>query len=73
MRNLQPGRQQYRSLGYAFVTFDNHENALRVLNGLNNNPNAFPSSNRRPIVEFSVENMRALQLKEKRAQKSSVS
>nr|CAH8861522.1 unnamed protein product [Trichobilharzia regenti] len=72
MRNLQPGRQQYRSLGYAFVTFDNHENALRVLNGLNNNPNAFPSSNRRPIVEFSVENMRALQLKEKRAQKSSV-
>ncbi|CAH8570779.1 unnamed protein product [Heterobilharzia americana] len=72
MRNLQPGRQQYRSLGYAFVTFDNHENAMKVLNGLNNNPNAFPPSNRRPIVEFSVENLRALQLKQKRTQKCNV-
>ncbi|CAH8617804.1 unnamed protein product [Schistosoma rodhaini] len=69
MRNLQPGRQQYRSLGYGFVAFSNHENALNVLHGLNNNPNAFPPSNRRPIVEFSVENMRALQLKQKRAEK----
>lgn len=69
MRNLQPGRQQYRSLGYGFVAFTNHENALNVLHGLNNNPNAFPPSNRRPIVEFSLENMRALQLKQKRAEK----
>ncbi|CAH8600282.1 unnamed protein product [Schistosoma margrebowiei] len=69
MRNLQPGRQQYRSLGYGFVAFTNHENALSVLYGLNNNPNAFPPSNRRPIVEFSLENMRALQLKQKRAEK----
>ncbi|CAH8559147.1 unnamed protein product [Schistosoma mattheei] len=46
MRNLQPGRQQYRSLGYGFVAFTNHENALSVLYGLNNNPNAFPPSNR---------------------------
>ncbi|KAK4468100.1 hypothetical protein MN116_008270, partial [Schistosoma mekongi] len=72
MRNLQPGRQQYRSLGYGFVAFNNHEDALNVLHGLNNNPNAFPPSNRRPIVEFSLENIKALQLKQKRAEKSSM-
>nr|AAW26989.1 SJCHGC08814 protein [Schistosoma japonicum] len=70
MRNLQPGRQQYRSLGYGFVAFNNHEDALNVLHGLNNNPNAFPPSNRRPIVEFSLENIKALQLKQRRAEKS---
>ncbi|CAH8535605.1 unnamed protein product [Schistosoma turkestanicum] len=69
MRNLQPGKQQYRSLGYGFVGLNNHENALSVLHGLNNNPNVFPPSNRRPIVEFSVENMKALQLRQKRAEK----
>lgn len=55
MRNLQPGRQQYRSLGYGFVAFTNHENALSVLYGLNNNPNAFPPSNRVSSSSFTVQ------------------
>lgn len=55
MRNLQPGRQQYRSLGYGFVAFTNHENALSVLYGLNNNPNAFPPSNRVSSSSYTVQ------------------
>ncbi|CAH8648001.1 unnamed protein product [Dicrocoelium dendriticum] len=68
MRNLEPGRQQLRSLGYAFVSFTCHEDALKVLHGLNNNPNIFPNQ-RRPIVEFSLENMQALEIKRRRIEK----
>ncbi|GIY87284.1 RNA-binding protein 28 [Caerostris extrusa] len=56
------------SKGYGFVSFDKHEDALRALNELNNNPNIF-TSNKRPIVEFSIENKVALLSKEKRKEK----
>ncbi|KAF8560867.1 hypothetical protein P879_04330 [Paragonimus westermani] len=68
MRNLQPGKQQFRSLGYAFISFTKHEDALKILHHLNNNAEVFPNQ-RRPIVEFSLENMQALEKKRRRAEK----
>lgn len=44
-----------RSLGYAFVTFSDHQNALTTLRSLNNNPDVFGPL-KRPIVEFVLEN-----------------
>lgn len=54
---------------YGFVAFAKHENALTALRNLNNNPNIF-SSNKRPIVVFSIENKAAILAKQKREQKS---
>ena len=45
-----------------------HETALRIIQLLNNNKYIF-GSNRRPIVQFSIENRRALQLKEERRER----
>jgi len=45
-----------------------HELALRVIQLLNNNKYVF-GPNRRPIVQFSVENRRALQLQEQRRER----
>ncbi|GFS36529.1 RNA-binding protein 28 [Trichonephila inaurata madagascariensis] len=56
------------SKGFGFVSFNKHEYALKALNELNNNPSVF-TSQRRPIVEFSVENKVALLAKEKRKEK----
>ena len=47
------------SKGFGFVSFSTHKHALRVLRALNNNPTVF-TSERRPIVEFTVENMNAV-------------
>lgn len=47
------------SKGFGFVSFSTHKHALHVLRALNNNPTTF-TSERRPIVEFSVENMNAI-------------
>ncbi|XP_066541052.1 RNA-binding protein 28 [Hoplias malabaricus] len=58
-----------RSLGYGFVEFKEHEHALQALRNLNNNPTIF-SPNKRPIVEFSLEDSRKLKLKAKRLEKS---
>ncbi|CAL8104181.1 unnamed protein product [Calicophoron daubneyi] len=71
MRNLRPGRLQFRSLGYGFVCFERHADALKVLNALNNNPDVF-ESHRRPIVEFSMENIQALEKKRCQAERSKV-
>ncbi|XP_027017817.2 RNA-binding protein 28 [Tachysurus fulvidraco] len=57
------------SLGYGFVEFQEHEHALQALRHLNNNPNIF-TANKRPIVEFSLEDGRKLKLKAMRAEKS---
>ncbi len=57
-----------RSKGMGFVEFSEHEHALTALRALNNNPDAF-SRARRPIVEFAIEDARAvrkLELKAKR-------
>ena len=57
-----------RSLGYAFVTFTEHEHALLALRALNNNPEIF-TPEKRPIVEFSLEDKRALQIQAQRRQR----
>ncbi|GFS65483.1 RNA-binding protein 28 [Trichonephila clavipes] len=56
------------SKGFGFVSFNKHEYALKALNEVNNNPNVF-TSQRKPIVEFSVENKVALLTKERRKEK----
>lgn len=57
------------SKGYAFVTFTEHEAALNALRKLNNNPEVF-KKDQRPIVEFSIENRKALLARQKRLEKS---
>jgi len=54
---------------YGFVTFTQHEDAIGCLRNLNNNPEIF-GSERRPIVDFSVENRVAVQAREKREERS---
>ncbi|KAJ7329403.1 hypothetical protein JRQ81_015577 [Phrynocephalus forsythii] len=66
MRDLKSRGQ---SLGYAFVEFQDHEQALAALRRVNNNPQIF-GDQKRPIVEFSLEDRRKLKLKEQRAQRS---
>ncbi|KAL3308112.1 RNA-binding protein 28, partial [Cichlidogyrus casuarinus] len=63
MKNLQ---ENDRSLGYAFVNFTQHKDALETLNKFNNNSTIFES--KVPIVEFSLENQRALDKKQRRQQ-----
>ena len=48
-----------KSKGLAFAEFDDHEHALCALRQLNNNPKPF-GPDRRPIVEFAVEDARVL-------------
>ncbi|XP_026822710.1 RNA-binding protein 28 [Rhopalosiphum maidis] len=57
---------------YAFVTFKQHEDALKALRSINNNPNIF-NSNKRPIVAFSIENRLVLQARQRRIDKSKTS
>ncbi|KAK9400400.1 RNA-binding protein 28 [Crotalus adamanteus] len=66
MRELK-GRGQ--SLGYAFVEFQQHQHALLALRQVNNNPRLF-GDQKRPIVEFSLEDGRKLKLREQRAERS---
>lgn len=54
-----------KSKEYGFVAFARHEDALKVLRSLNNNPNVF-SATKRPIVAFSIENRSMIKAKEKR-------
>jgi len=67
MRDLQHTNESGvgRSLGYAFVNYSKHEHALFALRTLNNNPEIF-DADRRPIVEFSLEDKRGIQIKEQR-------
>jgi len=57
-----------RSMGFGFVDVNTHENALKLLRATNNNPEIF-GENRRPIVEFSVENTKALKILDLKMQK----
>ncbi|KAG7523249.1 RNA-binding protein 28 isoform X2 [Solea senegalensis] len=63
------GQATGQSLGYGFVQFHDHEHALSTLRHLNNNPDIF-GANKRPIVEFSLEDSRKLKMKELRQQKN---
>ncbi|XP_068595474.1 RNA-binding protein 28 [Brachionichthys hirsutus] len=62
------GQVTGQSLGYGFVQFRDHEHALSTLRYLNNNPDIF-ASQKRPIVEFSLEDSKKLKMKEMRQQK----
>lgn len=57
------------SRGFGFVTFAVHEQALKALTELNNNPLIF-TSQKRPIVEFSVENKVALLSQERKREQN---
>ncbi|TSK38431.1 RNA-binding protein 28 [Bagarius yarrelli] len=63
------GQPMGHSLGYGFVEFLENEHALQALRHLNNNPKIF-TANKRPIVEFSLEDMRKLKIKAMREQKN---
>ncbi|XP_055464082.1 RNA-binding protein 28 isoform X2 [Psammomys obesus] len=71
MRDLKAvnGKMKGQSLGYAFAEFQKHEHALRALRHINNNPEIF-GPQKRPIVEFSLEDRRKLRVKELRMQRS---
>ena len=54
-----------RSKGFGFAEFTKHEDALDVLRATNNNPKIF-GPDRRPIVEFAIENSLILKRLEER-------
>lgn len=64
LKRLDAATGQPVSNGFGFAEFNTHEYAMKALLALNNNPNIF-RMDRRPIVEFSLENQNAL-LKRKR-------
>ncbi|XP_060891166.1 RNA-binding protein 28 isoform X2 [Labrus mixtus] len=68
-RKPEKGQAMGQSLGYGFVQFEEHEHALSTLRYLNNNPDIF-GPNKRPIVEFSLEDSRKLKIKELQKQKN---
>jgi len=63
------GGQKAPSKEYAFVSFEKHLDTLAALRNMNNNPTMF-TKDRRPIVEFSIENRKALLARQKRLEKS---
>lgn len=65
MKDLKTGK----SKGFAFVAFKEHQMALDTLRALNNNPQVF-TNDQRPIIEFSIENRKALNARQKRLEKS---
>ncbi|KAM9216897.1 RNA-binding protein 28 [Dugong dugon] len=71
MRDLKGAHRKVKgqSLGYAFAEFQAHEHALTALRYINNNPDVF-GPQKRPIVEFSLEDRRKLKMKELRIQRS---
>ncbi|XP_065897360.1 RNA-binding protein 28-like [Dysidea avara] len=54
-----------RSMGYGFVEFTTHEAALAVVRAVSNNPSVF-GPHKIPIVEFAMENARAINLRKER-------
>jgi len=52
-------------MGYGFIQFQKHESALKALRSVNNNPNIF-GPNKRPIVDFSIENSNIIKAREKK-------
>ena len=58
-----------RSKGFGFAEFVTHQDALDVLRATNNNPQIF-GPDRRPIVEFAIENSLILQRLEQRKTKN---
>lgn len=65
MRNKKGSGKLGTSKGFGFVAFGKHEHALAALKAFNNNPSIF-ARDKRPIVEFSIENLVALNKKKTR-------
>ena len=61
--DIETGIQKHKGIG--FVEFNTHEEAMTALRAMNNNPEVF-SKQKRPIVEFAVEDARAVKKLEKR-------
>jgi nucleolar protein 4 len=57
--------KNFRSMGYGFLELYSHEDALKELHNLNNQPNLFPEK-KRLIVEFAIENSKIVQKRESR-------
>lgn len=64
-----PAHPKGKPKGFGFLSFKKHEDALAVLRKLNNNPDVF-SANHRPIVSFSIEDKKVLNIKERRQKRS---
>lgn len=58
-----------KSKGYGFVEFTSFDLAKKALHAVNNNAEIFPNGTRL-IVQFSIEDMRALKKKKERSEKS---
>ncbi|CBY25082.1 unnamed protein product [Oikopleura dioica] len=69
MRSTDP-EEQNQSLGFAFIKFQNAADAMKALRVLNNHPTAF-FDDKRPIVEFAVENAKALKILADRHERNS--
>ncbi|KAG9130427.1 hypothetical protein Leryth_004369 [Lithospermum erythrorhizon] len=69
LKDLKKGNDATKdfSRGVAFIEFTEHEHALVALRVLNNNPGTFGSEHR-PIVEFALDNVQKLKLREERNQ-----
>ncbi|KAK2665395.1 hypothetical protein Ddye_003969 [Dipteronia dyeriana] len=65
LKNLKNGKVDTKnySRGVAFVEFTEHEHALVALRVLNNNPETFGPEHR-PIVEFALDNIKTMKLRE---------
>ena len=63
------GQNAIVKMGYGFVEFTNHNDALAALRGTSNNPDIF-GADRRPIVEFSLENSLVVKVKQRRLDKA---
>jgi RNA recognition motif-containing protein len=66
-------KEKKKSRGFAFIDFTNSDSALKCLEAMNNVPGAFGEAfgNRRPIVEFSFDDVRKLQIQKQRELKKS--
>ena len=66
-----PMKEKKRSRGFAFVDFADSDRAMKCLEAFNNVPGAFGEKDpkRRPIVEFSFDDVRKLQIQQQRAVK----
>ncbi|WCJ34690.1 RNA-binding (RRM/RBD/RNP motifs) family protein [Euphorbia peplus] len=69
IKNTKTGNatKQNHSRGVAFVEFTEHEHALVALRVLNNNPATF-SPEYRPIVEFAIDNVQKLKIRNAKLQ-----
>ncbi|KAG2545147.1 RNA-binding protein 28-like [Panicum virgatum] len=67
LKNEKKGVQKH-SRGVAFVDFQEHEHALVALRVLNNNPETF-GAERRPIVEFALEDVEKVRLQKIRKER----